>query len=219
VGFAVGELQEPLAPLTREFPGAGYVLFGFGDRHYLMARNRGIPELAAALWPGPGLILITSLTNSPAQAFGAGSVIELRMTQGQIRAVQDFIAHSIARDAAGGFESDGSGPYPGSLYLSAVPRYSGLHTCITWAAEALRAGDIPVRSGLTLVAAQLWRQLRKIQGETMRVPSIAGRRVAVLAHHGRTTALGNDHGGLRGRWRATAADAAGQEPGGEYRAD
>ena len=27
----------------------------------------------------------------------------------------------------------------GSLFLDAVPRYSGLHTCITWAAEALRA--------------------------------------------------------------------------------
>jgi hypothetical protein len=220
VGFAADALQPPLAEVTREFPRSRYVFFGFGDRHYLMAKNPGAPTLLEALWPGAGLILLTTLSNSPQEAFGVTEVIELPLTAEQSRAVQQFIWRSLSGNAAGSLTPYAAGPYEGSSYFAAVPRYSGLHTCITWAAEALRTAGFPIRSRLTLVAGQLWRQARKLRasdalalwrpGSFTPVSSIAGGRVTVLANHGRAAALRDHDGGLGGRRRTAAADAASQ---------
>jgi hypothetical protein len=206
VGFAAKDIRGPLVGVLGQFPGASYVFFGFGDRHYLLSKDQGAPALLAALWPGPGLILVTALENAPRQAFGVEDVIDLQLTPDESRAIQAFIWRSLSRHTDETVEPYAPGPYPGSTYFAAVPRYSGLHTCITWAAEALRAAGLPVRTRLTLVAGQLWRQIR----------SIAGRRIAVLADHGRAAALRDHDGRLGRRGRTTAADAAGQQSRGEY---
>ena len=51
VGFAVADLQPPLNAVAAQFPGVRYLFFGFGDRHYLLAKDRNAPVLLAALWP------------------------------------------------------------------------------------------------------------------------------------------------------------------------
>jgi Protein of unknown function (DUF2459) len=210
VGFAADALRLPLAQVTREFPALRYVFFGFGDRHYLLAKNQSGPALLAALWPGAGLILVTAVSNSPQEAFGVAEVIELPLTAEQSRGIQDFIWRSLSRDATDTVAPYAPGPYEGSSYFAAVPRYSGLHTCITWAAEALRAAGFRVRSRLTLVAGQLWRQARKLRASAVPASSIAGRRVTVLADDGRAAALRDHDRGLGGWRRTAAADAASQ---------
>ncbi len=229
VGFSVQALPAPLAAtVLREFPDARYAFFGFGDRRYLLAKEHGAPVLLAALWPGPALILVTEIEASPIQAFGGDQVVELLLAPQQARAVQAFIWGSLAKEADGTLSTYALGPYSGSAYFAAVPRYSGLHTCITWAAEALRAGGLPIRSRLTLVAGQLWRQVRKLQSPAAasvsrddgppEAASITGRRIAVLANDGGAAALRDDDGGP-GRWsRAAAADATGEQSGGQNRA-
>lgn len=170
VGFAAADLGAPLDALIAQLPGVRYVFFGFGDRHYLMAKTRNLPVMLAALWPGPGLMLITGLVATPSQAFGADQVIELRVPAAQAQRVQAFIARTMgAKSPAGAdptaltsaVEPYAAGPYEGSLYFTAIPRYSALHTCNTWAAEALQAGGLPVRSAAVLFAGQLWGQVRK----------------------------------------------------------
>jgi hypothetical protein len=156
IGFAAADLG-PLASASAEFPGARYVFFGFGDRHYLLARKHDAPVLSGALWPGSALILLTALQGSPAQAFGDSQVVELALSTAQARAVQSFIRDSIANPAP-----YAKGPYEGSLYYAASARYSAFHTCNTWAAEALRAGDVPVRSSGVIFAGQLWSQVLKL---------------------------------------------------------
>jgi hypothetical protein len=172
IGFAAADLEAPLDASIGQFPGVRYVFFGFGDRHYLMAKSRNVPAMLGALWPGPGLMLITGLIAAPSEAFGADQVIELRVSDAQARGVQGFIARSMARSDSpvGGdppansarVTPDAPGPYEGSLYFAAISRYSALHTCNTWAAEALQAGGLPVRSSAVLFAGQLWRQVRKV---------------------------------------------------------
>jgi hypothetical protein len=157
VGFASADLDPSLAPVARRFPGASYLFFGFGDRHYLLAKKQGTPDMLGALWPGAALVLVTAIENTPSQAFGASHVMRLRVTAAQARAAQAFIRHSL-----GGTEPYAAGPYASSLYFAATERYSALHTCNTWAAEALRAGGLPVRSGLVVFAGQLWRQLQRL---------------------------------------------------------
>jgi hypothetical protein len=102
-------------------------------------------------------VLITGLTADPTEAFGTEQVIELRVSAAQARAVQAFIARTM-----GALTPYTTGPYQGSLYFAALPRYSALHTCNTWAAEALQAGELPVRSAAVVFAGQLWGQVRKV---------------------------------------------------------
>jgi hypothetical protein len=170
IGFAVADLGLPLKSLAEQFPGANYLFFGFGDRSYLMARSHNLPVLLGALWPGPGMILGTGLKATPAEAFGDARVIELKVSSAQARTAQAFIWNSLANgDAANGEASVerpitayAPGPYEGSLYFSALPRYSAFHTCNTWAAEVLKAAGLAIRSKRVWFAGQLWSQTKKL---------------------------------------------------------
>jgi hypothetical protein len=157
VGFAAADVEPPLQLGLQALPGAAYVFFGFGNRGYLTSSHRHAPNSLAALWPGEGLILATGLRASPADGFGADQVIELRVSRAASRGAQEFIRRSL-RDEATVIP----GPYEGSVYFSARPRYSAVHTCNTWAAEALASAGLPVRSRGVLFASQLWGRVRQL---------------------------------------------------------
>ena len=157
IGFAAADLQAPLNGLTAKFPGARYLFFGFGDRHYLEAKHHTAPVLMSALWPGSGLMLVTALTSTPKEAFGADQVIALPVAEAAVHSLQAFVAKSMD------LSSDVAGPYEGSLFFSAVPKYSAVHTCNTWAAEGLKAGGLPIHSAGVVFAGQLWMQVHRLE--------------------------------------------------------
>jgi uncharacterized protein (TIGR02117 family) len=161
IGFAADELQPPLAALAASFPGAHYLLFGFGDRHYLLDQDRGVGGMLAALWPGAGVMLVTGLDASAQDAFGEPHVIEIRVSAQQAAAAQRFVWQSLAAQR-GAITPLRAGPYDGSLYYASTQRYSALHTCNSWAAQALRAAQLPVHSAGVVFAGQLWSQARRL---------------------------------------------------------
>lgn len=71
VGLPVDQLPAPLARLALDYPGAQILVFGFGDRAFYMAREENLGQALAALFPGPGVILLTALRVSAPDAFGA----------------------------------------------------------------------------------------------------------------------------------------------------
>jgi hypothetical protein len=161
VGFSTADLEPPLASVAADFPSSRYLFFGFGDRHYLVAKHKNFPGLLAALWPSAAVVLTTGFGALPEEAFGTGRVIRLSVTPAQMRAAQRFMRGSILEDngapviyAMGGSE--------GSLFFGSVPKYSAVHTCNTWAAEVLQAAGLPVHSVGVVFAAQLWSQVRRI---------------------------------------------------------
>jgi hypothetical protein len=164
IGFAVNALEPPLQSVGAQFPGARYVFFGFGDKHYLLARNRNGPVLLGALWPGPGMILATVLNSTPQAAFGAAHVISLAVTPSQARHAQAFIQQSLHQQsfASNAVVPYAQGPYEGSLYFAAKPSYSAFHTCNTWVAEALKTAPLPIHSVGVIFAGQLWGQVRRL---------------------------------------------------------
>jgi hypothetical protein len=158
VGFAAADLAPALAPVRHRFAADKYLFFGFGDRNYLLAGSRKTPEMLRALWPGPAAVLVTAV-NDPARAFGAAQVIELALRPDQARAVQAFIRGSLSGVT---LTPLAAGPYEDSAYYAAEPRYSVLHTCNTWAAEALQAADQPIRARGVILAGQLWSQALRL---------------------------------------------------------
>lgn len=184
IGFDTADLKPPLDSLAARFPGARYLFFGFGDEHYLLAKDHNAPVLLGALWPGRGMLLLTGLTSTPREAFGAEHVLALTVTEQQARDAQSFIWQSLekpsratsdrlagddpaARDShstdADSLPSFAPGPYEGSLYFSAVPEYSAFHTCNTWAAETLATAALPIHSAGVIFAGQLWSQVRRLE--------------------------------------------------------
>jgi hypothetical protein len=164
IGFVAADLQPPLAVLRADFPRARYLLFGFGDRHYLQDHDHGAGGMLAALWPGAGLMLATALDNSTQDAFGERSVIELQVSPAQALQLQQFIWQSLLIDRGAPLPPL-PGPYEGSAYFGSSQRYSALHTCNTWAAQALRAAGLPVHTAGVVLAGQLWVQARRLEGQ------------------------------------------------------
>jgi len=172
IGFETAELAPPLASVSAQFPGAIWLFFGFGDRRYLQSKQRGAATMLAALVPGPALILATALNSPPADAFGRDQVISFDVSNEQALGAQRAVWSTLQRDqqqSLMGGESGIAGPYEGSLYFEAGPRYSAAHTCNTWTAEVLASGGLAIRPRHVLFAGQLWRQVKHLKLVSARV--------------------------------------------------
>jgi hypothetical protein len=175
IGFNTVDLQSPLGSLRAALPTARYLLFGFGDKHYLLNPDQNFERLLGAVWPGDGLVLMTGLEDTPEQAFGANEVVRLTVSAAQVLELERFVWRTLVT------RNDGAtalapGPYSGSLYYGSVERYSGLHTCNTWTAEGLRAAGLPVHTFGVEFAGQVWRQVQRIKREEAVVPPVSGAR-------------------------------------------
>lgn len=155
IGLALTDLRPPLDKVAGGLPDARYVLFGFGDRRYLIHGA----NMIAALWPGAGIVLVTGIPGNLGATFGEENVVSVVLDAAQMSALQAFVL--------GTFDAHGKpiaplapGPYPGSSYFESIQRYSGAHTCNTWAAQALRSAGLSITSRGVVFAWQLWRQLR-----------------------------------------------------------
>jgi Protein of unknown function (DUF2459) len=174
VGIALDDAQPPLRQVAAAFPESRYLLFGFGDRRYLL--EGGAASMVAALWGGAGLMLVTTLgSQDPEQVFGNDSVVHLALTPEQMRDLQSYIGHSFAVHG-GALVRVTPGPHAVgsySAYYESVERYSALHTCNTWAAEVLQSAGLPVSSSGVEFAEQLWDQVRRLESEEAVPPAAA----------------------------------------------
>jgi hypothetical protein len=130
IALDAADLTGPLAAMRREFPGARYLVFGFGDRGYLLHRGNDPGRSSGAvraLWPGPALLLVTGLSAPPADAFGAGHVIGLAVGPRAAGQLQEFVWQSLAPSPAG-LRPLAPGPYGGSAFFEASGRYDALDT-------------------------------------------------------------------------------------------
>jgi hypothetical protein len=184
IGFRTLDIQAPLASLSSQLVRSQYVFFGFGDRHYLVAKNKNFPGLLAALWPGAGVVLVTMLAAAPDAAFGNEHVIRLTVSSDEAQAAQTFVWDSLLKEN-GVPVFYRNGPYEGSLFFGAAPEYSAVHTCNTWAAEVLRAAGLPIRSRGVVFAWQLWSQTHRIEERFATMSARVARAPA--------TALAHDH--------------------------
>jgi hypothetical protein len=155
----VEELGEPLARLTADFPGARYLVFGFGDRQYVLATHKNLWHALLAPLPGPGLMLVTGLQETPQQAYGADHLAPLAVSDAGMRELQGFVWSSLEQDGQGEVHLYLPGKLPGNIYYSATWTYHGFYTCNTWTAEALHKAGLPVHSAGVLFAVQVWDQL------------------------------------------------------------
>ena len=155
------EALGPLRPFDQEFPGARFFVFGFGEKNYLQARDITPGLLLRAVFPSDGLVLVTALNASPAEAFAAWRVIARPVSVDGLERLTRFIAASIEWSPDGHPRLAAQGPYDGSLFYASRVSYSLFDTCNTWTARALRAAGEPVSAAGVITASQLLDQLTR----------------------------------------------------------
>jgi hypothetical protein len=169
IGLRADRITGPLATLVQASPGARFLVFGFGDRAYYMSREEDLEQTLAALFPGPGVVLITGLRAPPADAFGAGNVVTLHLPRRSFDRVADFVWQTLEAER-GTAHRLADGPYPGSAFYESRRTYDAFDNCNGWTALALSRGDLPVHADLVLFAGQVMDQARRIataQGGTL----------------------------------------------------
>jgi uncharacterized protein (TIGR02117 family) len=162
VALPVDDSIGPLTRLRRDFPGVHFLVFGFGERAYLMTRHAGSGEALGALFPSRSAILATALLAPPAQAFADQQVVTLRLNQDAVKRIAALIWQSLEHDAHGNPVRLADGPYDGSAFYASAQTYDAFHTCNTWTAQLLRDGGFPVQAGGVLFSGQLMGQVMQI---------------------------------------------------------
>jgi len=159
IALPVDELVGATEPLKHDFPGARYLVFGFGDRRYFMTQRTTFDDILAAMFPGPSALLVTALKESPAETYGAANVVAFDVPDAGIGKIDDYLGRNFERDAQDMPIPIGDGPTPGSIFYASTGTYDAFHTCNTWSAEILRQGDLSVSTNGVVFTDQVMRQM------------------------------------------------------------
>ncbi|HUC65020.1 MAG TPA: DUF2459 domain-containing protein [Stellaceae bacterium] len=152
----------PLVRVADAFPGAHFLVFGFGDREYYMSRQESVMQTMRAMFPGPGVILVTALKQPPADAFGAERVVTLRISCDEFSNIRAFVAHSLATRTDDRPQPLAEGPYPGSEFYASEEIYDLFHNCNRWTAEGLHEAGLPVNPESVIFAGQVMGQVEAL---------------------------------------------------------
>lgn len=162
IGLPVDEVHGPLADLERDFPGVRFMVFGFGERDYLMTHGNGSGEMLTALLPSKSAILMTALRVPPTEAFSDEQVVTLRLTQAGVDTLAELIWQALEKTTDGAAQRLADGPYAGSVFYASGETYDAFHTCNTWTALLLRDAGLPVDPRGVLFVGQVMRQVGAI---------------------------------------------------------
>jgi hypothetical protein len=174
IGLPAEEIAFPLATLERSLPGVRFLTFGFGERQFLVNRRSNFGAMLNALLPSQSALLVTALSATPEQAFGAENVVTLHVSRAGLQRIEVAIWREFQPSPAGEPMRLADGPYPGSVFYAARDTYDGHYTCNTWTADILRAGGLPMPAIGVLFAGQVMGMVRWIgarQASTLPDPS------------------------------------------------
>jgi uncharacterized protein (TIGR02117 family) len=155
IGLRADTITGPLAALEREFPGASYFTFGWGERGYYMAADPGVADLLRALLPRPAVMLVRALHRSPAETFGNTNVYAVLVSREGMDRLSRYLWEYLDKDGQGQLHRAADGPYPESAFYGSAGTYDIANTCNTWTAEALNVAGLPVSAAGVVFADQV----------------------------------------------------------------
>lgn len=161
IGVPTHALSGPLVSLQPASRDARFLVFGWGQRDYYMARDPGLGDLLGAAGPSPAVMLVIPLQKPPPEFFAApSSVFTIRVSREGLDRLAQFLSDYLEKDPALVPRRIGDGPYRGSAFYAAIGTYSLGNTCNTWTAEALRVSGLPVTAAGVVFAHDVVAQVR-----------------------------------------------------------
>ena len=162
LALPVNSLRGSLPLFAEAFPDARYLVFGWGQRDYYIAREPTIGDLLGAALPGPAVMLVVPLRQAPTNAYGSGRALSVKISEQGANALSGFIWRFLAVGADGRAVRIAPGPYPESVFYASSGTYSLDYTCNTWTATALKDAGLPIQASGVVFADQVTSQLRAI---------------------------------------------------------
>jgi uncharacterized protein (TIGR02117 family) len=186
IALPIHAIHGPLRALASDFPRSQYLVFGWGERNYYMARAPTFDDAMRALLPGPAVLLVTPLYRPPQDSRSGAQVFEVGLPTAGLDPLSNHLWAAFEKSGDGTPRRLASGPDPESVFYVATGTYSATYTCNTWTAESLRVGGIPVTSAGVVFAGQVTDQLRSLSARAAR---IAGQELPDRASPARSTVL------------------------------
>ncbi len=152
------ELTGALGPLRKRFAPAPFVVIGWGQRGYYMARDPGLLTGLAALFPSASVIHVRPWRPKPSVRPPRHRTW-LRLPAGGWRGLRAFLGQAFAWRRHGHPRALGAHGRRG-LFFASTETYDAFHTCNTWTMQALHAARLPAASTGVLFASQVRGALR-----------------------------------------------------------
>lgn len=158
------QLGESLPALKQRFPYSPYIEFGWGDQDFYQAKNitTGL-VLRALFWPTDSVIHAVAVPTQVTQHFIASDVIELCLTQAEMKSLIKFVENSFERDQQGQLRTLTKGIYGNSQFYQGVGNYYLMNTCNSWTAKGLQNAGLAISPSFKLSAASVMNKLEALQ--------------------------------------------------------
>jgi hypothetical protein len=167
IALAVRAIGTPLRRLTSDFPGAAYLMFGWGERDYYMADDPSSGDALRALFPGPAVLLVTPLYRPPPDILVDAQVFGLKLSAAALERLADYMWAALDKSADGEPRKVANGRGLGSIFYAATGTYSVNFTCNTWSVEGLRVGGLPVTPSGVIFASQVVDQIQTLSARSL----------------------------------------------------
>jgi uncharacterized protein (TIGR02117 family) len=157
------DLSAEILPEIKDFPGADYLEFSWGDRDYFPHPAPGVGlTLKAAFWSSGSILHVVGVRGSPADSYPNAEIITIALPAARFNRLMRFVSGTFSR-----FHPDTAGEAlpglsPNARFYLAQGNFSIFRTCNTWVAEALQAAELPITPTWVITAASLGRHARPL---------------------------------------------------------
>ncbi len=159
----IADLTPETLPEIKDFPGAEYLEFSFGDREYFPHPDPGLGlALKAAFWSSGSILHVVGMGGNPAVSYPNAQVIRIGLAAGPFRQLVGFVSGTFFRKRPDAPGEALPGLSANARFYLAQGKFGILRTCNTWVAEALDAADLPIRPALIITAASLGKHVRPL---------------------------------------------------------
>ncbi len=157
------DLSPEMLPELRDFPGAEYLEFSWGDREYFPHPDPGVGlALKAAFWSSGSILHVVGVSDSPAISYPSAEIITIGLPAPRFQRLVKFVSETFSRSHPETASEAQPGLSQNARFYLARGRFSILRTCNTWVAEALQAAQLPISPGWVITAASLGRHSRPL---------------------------------------------------------
>ena len=163
IAIPVDELDNSLRPIAAQFPGARMLLFGYGKKTFMTAPPGTFSKYFTGPIPGPAAIEVTALNTSLADAYKAEDFVTLPLPPGGAHTLSLFIRHDMTNNPDGTPQEVMRWDDPPIVVYAANSRYTFLHTCNGWAADALAEAGVPLSPSRVVTSGRLMSRAREAE--------------------------------------------------------
>ncbi len=131
-------LAELLPNVNNRFSAKGFLEVGWGDSGFYQAKEiTSSLTVQAIFWPTSSVVHIVGFNLHPEYNFPASKVVQIKVSEAELKNLAQFLASSFARSEEGKTIPMRRGLYGDSQFYRGVGNYHLFNTCNKWTAKAL----------------------------------------------------------------------------------